>query len=157
MKTSVALALLTLGLAASAQPTAPAQTLYRASEARTSTGPSDRFTGQVQVRPVFPANSTAHYSGAYVTFQPGARSHWHNHPAGQHLIITEGRARTGTRDGKVQELQAGDAVWCPPGVDHWHGAAPDTEMTHFVVTAQKADQTVQWKEAVTDAQYGGKP
>ncbi|GAA5646163.1 cupin domain-containing protein [Vibrio proteolyticus] len=83
----------------------------------------------------------ANYSAAYVTFQPGARSAWHSHPAGQHIIVTSGVALTGTRDGNVIRFSEGESVWCPPGVEHWHGATPEAAMTHLVVTPQKMART----------------
>ena len=72
------------------------QTLYPAGSQQWFKGPETYFTGEVQVDMLFPANETAHYSGAYVTFQPGARTAWHLHPAGQHMIVTSGVALTGT-------------------------------------------------------------
>lgn len=118
-------------------------------------GKDEYFTGEVQVDLLFPGNDTAHYSGAYVTFQPGARTAWHSHPAGQHMIVTSGVAVTGTRDGKLIEFQSGETVWCPPDTDHWHGAAGDKPMTHLVITGSKDGQNVIWKEQVTDAQAKG--
>jgi quercetin dioxygenase-like cupin family protein len=100
------------------------QTVYQAGSQKSFKGPQDLFTGEVQVDMLFPANETAHYSGAYVTFQPGARTAWHLHPAGQHMVVTSGTGLTGTRDGKIVEIKTGDAVWCPPDIDHWHGATP---------------------------------
>ena len=119
-------------------------------------GPEDWFTGDVEIRPLFPANGVAHYSGAYVTFQPGARTAWHFHPAGQHMIVTAGVGLTGTRDGKIIEFTAGDAIWCPPDIDHWHGATPDAAMTHLVITGDLDGKNVVWKEKVTDEQYDAK-
>ena len=29
-------------------------------------------------------------TAAEVTFEPGSRTYWHNHPAGQYLIVTAG-------------------------------------------------------------------
>jgi len=110
------------------------QAVYRAEAQKSFKGPEDWFTGDVQVDLLFPANETAHFSGAYVTFQPGARTAWHLHPAGQHMIVTSGVALTGTRDGKIVKFEAGDTVWCPPDIDHWHGATPDSPMTHLVIT-----------------------
>ena len=132
------------------------QTITGANDRASIKGPGDWFTGDVRIDPLFPANETAHYSGAYVTFEPGARSDWHHHPAGQHMIVTAGVGRTGTRDGVVVEIRAGDVIWCPPGVEHWHGAAPDTAMTHLVITGTQDGKAVYWAEAVTDAQYSGK-
>lgn len=97
---------------------------------------------------------TAHYSGGLVTFEPGARSAWHVHPAGQHLIVTEGVGRTGVWDGPVVEIKAGDALWCPPGVKHWHGATPGSSMAHIALTGVKDGKNVEWMEKVSDEQYG---
>lgn len=119
-------------------------------------GPAEYFTGDVQVEMLFPANETAHYSGAYVTFAPGARTAWHLHPAGQHMVVTSGVGLTGTWDGPVVETKEGDTVWCPPGVKHWHGASPGSTMTHLVVTGELDGENVVWKEKVTDEQYSAK-
>jgi len=135
--------------------TASGQQLYTKDSQQSFKGPENVFTGDVQVQMLFPGNETAHYSGAYVTFQPGARTAWHSHPAGQHMIITSGAGVTGTRDGKIIEFHAGETVWCPPDLDHWHGAAGDQPMTHLVITGSKAGQNVVWKEKVTDAQAKG--
>ncbi len=129
------------------------QTLYKAGTQGAFAGPEKYFTGDVSVEIVFPANDTAHYSGAYVTFQPGARTAWHHHPAGQHMIVTSGTALTATRDGKVISFKAGDAIWCPPNIEHWHGATPDAPMTHLVITASKDGKNVVWGDKVTDAEY----
>ncbi|MBG0791408.1 MAG: cupin domain-containing protein [Desulfovibrionaceae bacterium] len=129
------------------------QTLYGQDTQQSFKGSAEYFTGDVQVDMLFPANDVAHYSGAYVTFQPGARTNWHLHPAGQHMIVTDGIALTGTRDGKVIEFKEGETVWCPCGIDHWHGATPDAPMTHLVVTGSKDGEAVVWKEKVTDEQY----
>jgi quercetin dioxygenase-like cupin family protein len=53
----------------------------------------------------------------------------------------------------VVEIQAGDAVWCPPGVKHWHGAAPNSSMTHLALTGQKDGRNVEWMEKVSDEEY----
>ena len=139
---------------ANAQPKANTeQQVYRAKDRQSFEGLNTLFTGKVHVDIVFPENDVANYSGAYVTFQPSARSAWHSHPAGQHIIVTKGTAVTGTRDGKVLHFREGESVWCPPDIDHWHGATPDAPMTHLVITASKEGKNVIWKEKVTDEQY----
>ena len=125
---------------------------FAQAQQKSFTGPEKYFTGEVKVQMLFPANDTAHYSGAYVTFEPGARTAWHSHPAGQHMLITSGTALTGTRDGQIIEVSEGDSVWCPPNVDHWHGAAGKKPMTHLVITGVKGGENVVWKDKVTDAQ-----
>jgi quercetin dioxygenase-like cupin family protein len=117
------------------------------------TGPAEYFTGEVRVQPLFAEEDAAPYSGAYVTFQPGARSAWHTHPAGQRLIVTEGLGRTQQWGGPVEEIRAGDVVWCPPGVKHWHGGSPTSAMTHVALTNVRDGRPVDWLEKVTDEQY----
>jgi len=141
------------GLAFAAENTNPTQEIYPAGSQKSFKGPENLFTGDVQVDMLFPSNDTVHYSGAYVTFQPGSRTNWHLHPAGQHMIVTAGVGLTGTRDGKIVTIKAGDAVWCPPDIDHWHGATPDSPMTHLVLTGVLDGKNVIWKEKVTDEQY----
>jgi 4-carboxymuconolactone decarboxylase len=130
------------------------QSIGRRGSLPASAGPSSFFTGDVQVQPLFGDEDSAAYSGAYVTFQPGARSAWHTHPAGQRLIVTEGVGRTQQWGGPIEEFRAGDVLWCPPGVKHWHGASPDSAMTHIALTGVRDGEAVTWLEMVSDEQYG---
>ncbi len=129
------------------------QVLYPLDSQGSFAGPENLFTGDVQVDILFPATEQNHFSGAYVTFAPGAHTAWHSHPAGQHMIVTDGTALTGTRDGKVLTFSAGETVWCSPGIDHWHGATATAPMTHLVITGSLNDENVLWKEKLTDAEY----
>jgi quercetin dioxygenase-like cupin family protein len=92
--------------------------------------------------------------GASVTFEPGARTAWHTHPLGQTLVVTSGRGRVQRWDGAIEEIHPGDVVWFAPGEKHWHGAAPDTAMTHIAVQEVKDGKAVEWMEQVDDEQYG---
>jgi quercetin dioxygenase-like cupin family protein len=116
-------------------------------------GPSDFFTGQARIDPVWPAGAEINASGGLVTFEPGARSAWHTHPKGQHLMVVSGVGLTQEWGGPIQEIRAGDVVWCPPGVKHWHGAAPRTAMTHLAITGSENGKNVEWMEKVSDEQY----
>ncbi len=142
-----------ISTAVASEALATEQQVYRAKDLNSFTGPENLFTGNVNVDMLFPENDIANYSAAYVTFDKGARTAWHMHPAGQHMIVTKGVALTGTRDGNVIRFSENESVWCPPGIDHWHGATPDAPMTHLVVTASKDGKNVIWKEKVTDEQY----
>ena len=113
---------------------AAAQQITRAGSQPSAAGPADYFTGRVRVDPVWPANAQINASGGMVTFEPGARSAWHTHPAGQRLVVMSGVGLTQEWGKPVQEIRPGDMVWCPPGVKHWHGAAPTTAMSHLAVT-----------------------
>jgi 4-carboxymuconolactone decarboxylase len=139
--------------AQNAQAGRSSQTILRAGSQPSSKGPAEYFTGNVTVTPLFPAEASAPYTGAYVTFEAGARSAWHTHPAGQRLVVTAGVGRTQEWGGRVREIKAGDSVWCPPGVKHWHGASPTTAMMHLTLAGTVNNINVEWLEKVTDAQY----
>lgn len=141
---------------ASAEPAAAGQKLTLAHELTSMEGPADTFTGQVRVTPAFAATPAMNASGGIVRFQPGARSAWHTHPAGQQLIVTEGVGLTQEWGKPIQQIRAGDVVWCPPGVKHWHGAAPGSAMTHIAITGVVGGKNVDWLEHVSDAQYLGR-
>jgi quercetin dioxygenase-like cupin family protein len=85
-------AVTSLGLAT--ETSKQSQTIIRAGSQTSIKGPADYFTGDARIDPLFPANESARYSSAYVTFEPGARSAWHTHPAGQHILVTSGVGRT---------------------------------------------------------------
>lgn len=136
---------------------APAQEIVRAGEQASTFGAAEYFTGQARVDPLFSVNESINASGAYVTFDPGARSAWHTHPAGQRLVVTSGEGLTQEWGKPVQVIRPGDVVWCPPGVKHWHGAAPNTAMTHLAVTGAVDGKSVDWLEQVSDEQYNTPP
>jgi 4-carboxymuconolactone decarboxylase len=107
----------------------------------------------VRVDPLFQANDPSRASGAYVTFESGARSAWHTHPLGQILIVTAGVGWVQGWGGPVEEIRQGDVVRIPPGVKHWHGASPNTPMTHIAIVEQIDGKITEWMEHVSDAQY----
>ena len=141
------------GQAGSASEPLVAQQISRAGTQASVAGPADYFTGRVRVDPLFHATGQINASGAYVTFEPGAHSAWHTHPAGQRLVVISGLGLTQEWGKPVQEIRPGDVIVCPPGVKHWHGAAPTSSMTHLAVTGAVDGKSVQWLEKVTDDQY----
>jgi quercetin dioxygenase-like cupin family protein len=68
--------------------------------------------------------------------------------------VLTGRGRVQTWGGPIREIRAGDNVWIPPGEKHWHGAAPDTAMSHIAFQEALDGTHVEWMEHVTDEQYG---
>ena len=128
--------------------------IVRAGSKPSRKGPADWFTGTVRIDPLFNSFDDARVQGASVTFEPGARTAWHTHPLGQTLIVTSGCGRVQRWDGAIEEIRPGDVVWFAPGEKHWHGAAPDTAMTHIAVQEVKDGKAVEWMEQVGDEQYG---
>jgi quercetin dioxygenase-like cupin family protein len=94
-------------------------------------------------------------SGAYVTFEPCARSDWHTHPLGQRLIVTSGCGFHQRWGGPIEEIRLGDVVTVGPNEKHWHGAAKTTAMTHIAIQEALDGEMVEWLEKVTDEQYEG--
>lgn len=129
------------------------QRIIRAGEQASIAGPEQFFTGRVRIDPVWPADDHLNASGGLVTFEPGARSAWHTHPAGQRLLVTAGVGLVQEWGQPVQVIRPGDVIWCPPGIKHWHGAAPNTAMTHLAVTPSLDGKNVNWMEKVSDEQY----
>jgi quercetin dioxygenase-like cupin family protein len=127
--------------------------LIRAGSQPSSKGPSQYFTGEVRIDPLFTAPAPARVACASVTFEPGARSAWHTHPLGQVLLVTAGCGWTQCEGEAKTEIRAGDVIWCPPGHRHWHGATATTAMTHVAIQEALDGRVVDWMEAVSDADY----
>lgn len=115
--------------------------------------PSENFTGTVYVQ--FLAQKTANnsFSIGSVTFEPGARSNWHRHPAGQTLLVIFGKGLYQEKGKPIKTISKGDVVICDPDIEHWHGATPKSQMTHIAITNFKGETAVNWLEPVTDEEY----
>jgi quercetin dioxygenase-like cupin family protein len=121
----------------------------------TAKAPATNFTGDVFITPINNGAEPSRMVVVLVRFTPGARTNWHSHAVGQTLHVTDGVGLVGTRDGAVLRVRASDTVVCPPGEEHWHGAAADTFMSHFALLESlpgNADPTT-WQEPVPDEQY----
>lgn len=119
---------------------------------------NSNFTGNVVMKSAFRQLSPARSYGAYVRFSQGARTYWHMHPLGQTLLVVDGIGLTQARNpdgslGPVVSVKAGDVVTCPPGIMHWHGASPDSPMTHLAISESDSKQPVVWMEPVDDKSY----
>ncbi|MDQ1682592.1 MAG: hypothetical protein QOH99_1133 [Frankiaceae bacterium] len=121
----------------------------------TTKAPAQAFTGDVYITPIYNGVEPSRMTIALVRFTPGAHTNWHSHAVGQTLHVTEGVGLVGTRDGTVLRVRAGDTVVCPPGEEHWHGAAPETFMSHFALleTLPGNQDPTTWLEPVPDERY----
>lgn len=116
-------------------------------------GPEDWFTGSVRIDPLFSKKKATKAAGALVTFEPGARTAWHTHPAGQTLIVTSGLGWIQRDGGPIEEIRPGDVVWFEPNEKHWHGATLHKAMSHIAIHEEVDGEVVTWMEKVSDAQY----
>jgi quercetin dioxygenase-like cupin family protein len=116
-------------------------------------GSAENFTGRAWNTGLVASDSTFTTLVGNVYFEPGARSNWHSHPAGQILIITEGIGYHQIKGQPRQELKKGDVITCPPGITHWHGASPQTGMHQLYIVLNTEKGIVQWMQPVTENEY----
>ncbi|WP_260256322.1 MULTISPECIES: cupin domain-containing protein [Bacteroidota] len=113
---------------------------------------NSNFTGTAYLQSLIDADSLNSISVGNVTFEPGARSKWHTHPAGQILLVIDGVGYYQEKGRPKQILRKGDAIKCPPDVPHWHGASVDTAFVQIAITGREKGETV-WLDEVTDGEY----
>jgi len=87
-----------------------------------------------------------------IRFEPGARTYWHVHTAGQVLVAEEGQGVYQELGSGIRKFIPGQAAFLKANVAHWHGAAPNLP----VVQATMYGGTLKWLEPVTDEEYSGK-
>ena len=115
---------------------------------------SEWITGEAVVEELASPESPSRTQVDSVSFAPGARTRWHRHPLGQVLVVTDGTALVQRRGGEVEAVQAGDSVRIEAGEWHWHGATPNSTMTHLAIEELPEDgSTAEFGDAVTDAEY----
>jgi len=86
--------------------------------------------GTVRLRRLVGAALTAELAVFHTRFEPGGRNLLHTHTFDQVLYILEGEGIVAT-ESEEHRVHAGDAVLVPAGEAHWHGATPETAMTHL--------------------------
>jgi quercetin dioxygenase-like cupin family protein len=117
------------------------------SDGATSSQKRDTFVGEVWSDPVLPSTDGVVVNSIF--FAPGARTNWHSHEHGQLLQVTSGAGWVCTHGESPQPLAAGDTVWVPAGELHWHGAGPESFMTHTATSLG----TTEWSEPVSNDDY----
>jgi quercetin dioxygenase-like cupin family protein len=116
-------------------------------------GPAQNFTGKAWNYGLVANDTIYNTLMGNVYFEPGARSHWHIHPAGQILVITDGVGYHQLKGQPRQTIKKGDVIKCPPNVMHWHGASPNSGMQQLYILPNTEKGIVQWLHPVTDAEY----
>lgn len=114
---------------------------------------AEYFTGTVWLKLILPNDAALHCQIGNVVFEPGARNHWHTHPGGQILIVTDGVGFYQEKGKPIQVIRHGDVVNIAPDVEHWHGASPDSVMTHLAINTNTQKGIVVWLRPVTDDEY----
>ena len=111
-------------------------------------------TGNIWLSELNVGDSTFDPGIAMATYDAGAKLDWHVHPGGQVLLITEGTGYYQERVKPVRTVHKGDVIKCAPGVEHWHGAAPNSSFAYLAVTPTQKGKTI-WLEPVSDKDYNG--
>ena len=112
------------------------------------------FTGTAYLNMLVPDTEKIYDCQVYdVVFEAGARNNWHSHPGGQILLATAGKGWYQERGKPAQLLHKGDVVAIPPDVEHWHGAASDSEFTHIGISPNAHKGGAVWLEPVSDTEY----
>jgi quercetin dioxygenase-like cupin family protein len=143
-----------IGLTSFAQNTPPAPAgPFSGPFPKGTRAPVANFTGVVYVATLVKNDDTFNCASSNVTFTPGARSHWHTHAAGQILLVTEGVGYYQEKGQPIRLLRKGEVVQAQPGVEHWHGASPQQDMTHISLNVNTEKGIVDWGRAVTDQEY----
>lgn len=119
-------------------------------------GSENFFTGNAYNFGLVPSDTSLTTLVGNVYFEPGARSNWHTHPAGQILIITAGEGYHQIEGEPKQLLKKGSIAICPPNVRHWHGASPEIGMQQLYIVPNTEKGIVNWMEAVSDQVYFSK-
>ena len=133
------------GQAAQAEPQEP---IFTKGEKITN----DNFTGTAWLNNLVYVDSVNQNAVGCVTFEPGARTKWHTHPAGQIILALDGIGYYQEKGSPKVIVKKGDVVKCPADVPHWHGASVDTEFVQVAITGRENGETV-WMEEVTDEEY----
>lgn len=114
--------------------------------------PNPNFTGEVWLAPLS-EKEELNLPMANVTYEPGCRNSWHSHKAGQLLIATAGIGYYQEKGQPARRLFPGDIVEIAPGVEHWHGAAPDSWFAHIAITTNPQENATVWLSTVSNKQY----
>ena len=62
------------------------------------------------------------------------------------------RLNNGERGKPIQIVHKGDVIKCLPGVEHWHGASPQSSFAYIGTTPTQKGKTI-WLKRVTDEEY----
>jgi quercetin dioxygenase-like cupin family protein len=117
---------------------------------------NSNFTGTAYLQPLIESDSVNSNNVGGVTFEPGARSKWHSHPAGQILLAIDGVGYYQEKGHTKKILRKGDVIKCPPNKPHWHGVSIDTAFVQVAITGREKGETV-WLDAVSDDEYLKQP
>lgn len=88
-----------------------------------------------------------------VEFKAWARTNWHSHAGWQLLIATQWIGYYQEEWSPIREVYPWNIMECPPDINHWHGASPDSNFSHIGITTNVDAWAPVWWDPVTDKEY----
>jgi quercetin dioxygenase-like cupin family protein len=122
----------------------------RRDEMEATSGDPATFSGSVRRQDLIETDAPRS-AVVIVTFEAGARTHWHRHADGQLIYVLEGEGRVQPHGEPAVTIRPGDLVHVPPGELHWHGAAPHASMAHLACSFGSTE----WHDEVDQQTYEG--
>ena len=92
------------------------------------------FSGDAELTSIANLDAPSADSVSVVTFAAGARTHWHEHEAGQVLVVVRGCGVVTVAGQEPVPLSEGDVVIAEAGEVHWHGAGPSSDFAHLAIS-----------------------
>lgn len=136
--------------AANTQSVNDKQVITRNEQIKVTQAPDKNFVGEANFSRFPVMSSGGDIAPAIVNFSANSRTHWHIHQHGQYLIVAEGEGLVQEWGQPVEHIKKGDVIWCPPNVKHWHGASPNSAMTHIAISpVSNSMPNVTWLEPVS--------
>jgi 4-carboxymuconolactone decarboxylase len=93
---------------------------------------SKLFKGRVTAQTVLDQESSA-LRASLINFDRGAVNVFHTHEYDQILYVTAGEGIIATEREEIR-IRPGDFVHIPAGEKHWHGATPESSMSHIAIS-----------------------
>ncbi|MCC6287980.1 MAG: cupin domain-containing protein [Chitinophagaceae bacterium] len=115
--------------------------------------PEQWFTGNAYLQPLLARDKNNDFTIGSVSFEENARTHWHTHPKGQVLIVTEGEGLYQEKGKPAQTIKKADIINIPENTAHWHGATNRSGMTHIAISHYLGDTQVTWLNAVSNEEF----
>ena len=108
--------------------------VMKTAEIEASVRDSALFKGRVTGQTVLDIESSA-LRANLINFDAGAVNVFHIHDFDQILYVTAGEGIIATEKEEVR-IRPGDFVVIPAGEKHWHGATPDSPMSHIAISVR---------------------
>ena len=108
--------------------------VMKTSDIEASARDSKLFKGHVTAQTVLDTEQSP-LRANLINFDRGAVNVFHVHDFDQILYVTQGEGIIATEHEEIR-IRPGDFVVIPAGEKHWHGATPDSPMSHIAISVR---------------------